>query len=96
MSCFQLPALGSYGNAGAYMTQAAGINNWDISLAKVFTIKEQHRITFRAEFFNAFNRTHFRKPGGRISENFSSSGVGRIGGLTVPPRQIQFALRYDF
>ena len=78
------------------MTQAAGIASWDISLAKQFPINEQHRITLRAEFFNAFNRTHFRKPGGRISENFSSSGVGRIGSVTVPPRQIQFALRYDF
>ena len=96
VDCLSLPAIGTYGNMGAYSVNAAGIAAWDVSLAKQFPIHEDHRITFRAEFFNAFNRTNFRKPGGRINENFSSSSVGRISGLSVAPRQIQLVLRYDF
>jgi len=95
-SCFQLPELYTYGNAGAYMTEADGLGNWDISIAKQWTIKENHLVIFRTELFNTFNNVNFRKPGGRISENWSSSQRGRVGSTTTSPRQIQFALRYQF
>ena len=96
VDCYQFPQQFTYGNAGAYFAQADGLNNWDISIGKHWVVKESHRVTLRAELFNAFNSTMFRKPGGRISENWSSSGRGRVGSLSVEPRQIQFVLRYDF
>ncbi len=96
VNCFQLPQQFTYGNAGAYIGQADGLNNWDFSIAKSVEVAEGHSVTIRAELFNAFNSVMFRKPGGRISENFSSSSVGRIGSLSTAPRQIQLALRYEF
>ncbi len=61
-------------------------------------ITEGHRISFRAEFFNIFNRVHLGNPG----TNISSSSFGRITSVmnreigTGTPRQIQFMLRYAF
>jgi hypothetical protein len=91
-SCFQNPKPFTYGNAGAYIVQADGITSWDMSLAKHFSVKEQQRVIFRAEFFNAFNNVTFGRPG----NNFSSSARGQVTTLQVDPRQIQFALRYEF
>lgn len=91
-----MPPLYHYGNAGAYFVEADGLQNWDISIAKRWTIREGHSLIFRTELFNAFNNVNFRKPGGRISENWSSSRRGRISSTTTSPRQIQFALRYMF
>jgi hypothetical protein len=49
-------------------------------------------LTFRAEFFNAFNRTVFRAPEG----NRSNANFGRVSGQANTPRQGQLALRLDF
>ena len=94
--CFELPAQYTYGNAGAFIVEAQGINAWDISVAKQFPITESHRVSLRGEFFNAFNKTHFRKPGNRIYDTLTAGSVARIASLQVDPRQIQFVLRYEF
>lgn len=96
VDCFQFPQQYMYGNAGAFIVQAQGINAWDVSVAKHFDITDSQRITFRGEFFNMFNTTHFRKPGNRIYDTLASGSVGKIFGLQVQPRQIQFVLRYEF
>ncbi|MGO9168686.1 MAG: TonB-dependent receptor domain-containing protein, partial [Candidatus Sulfotelmatobacter sp.] len=57
--------IGSFGNAGRNIIQGPGVQNWDISLFKIFPISEQKRLEFRAEFFNAFNHydPEFDNPG---------------------------------
>jgi Carboxypeptidase regulatory-like domain/TonB dependent receptor len=57
--------IGSFGDAGRNIIQGPGTQNWDISLFKLFPIKEQMHIEFRAEFFNAFNHygPQFDNPG---------------------------------
>jgi hypothetical protein len=57
--------IGSFGNAGRNIIQGPGVQNWDISLFKMFPISEQKRLEFRAEFFNAFNHydPEFDNPG---------------------------------
>ena len=57
--------IGSFGNAGRNIIQGPGVQNWDISLFKMFPIGEQRRLEFRAEFFNAFNHydPEFDNPG---------------------------------
>jgi len=65
---------------------------WDASLHKVFKINEQHQITFRFEAFNWLNHTALGNP----NANLASGNFGRITGLTVQPRNIQFGLKYNF
>ena len=83
-----------FGNLGANVSSAPGQQNLDLSLFKATTIKENLRLQFRAEFFNAFNRANFRAPSG--SRLRLSSGAFR--GITAAedPWQIQSALKILF
>ena len=58
---------------------------------KNFRVIEGHRIQFRAEAFNAFNRVNLDNP----NANLNAATVGRITGAG-PPRVFQLALRYVF
>jgi hypothetical protein len=57
--------VGAFGDAGRNIIQGPGTQNWDISLFKLFPIREQMHLEFRAEFFNAFNHydPEFDNPG---------------------------------
>jgi hypothetical protein len=70
--------IGSFGDAGRNIIQGPGVQNWDISLFKIFPISEQKRVEFRAEFFNAFNHydPEFSNPG-----NFSDTNLATEHGL---------------
>ena len=50
---------GTFGNAGRNIIQGPGYKTWDTSLVKQFPIREQMRLEFRAEFFNALNHVNF-------------------------------------
>jgi hypothetical protein len=69
--------VGSFGNAGRNIIQGPGVQNWDISLFKIFPISEQKRIEFRAEFFNAFNHydPEFDNPGSFNSNIATQHGL---------------------
>jgi hypothetical protein len=98
------PAIGNgtdYGNSGPGIILGPGQFNWDISILKTTTIKENHSVQIRAEFFNAFNHPQFTNPNYGIGAvyslpNVSSSAFGQITSTSVNPRVIQFALKYSF
>ncbi len=90
-SVFSEPAPYTFGNAGRNIIIGPGYQYWTLGLFKNFTIKERHRIQFRAEFFNAFNNVNLYDP----DTNFDSPNFGRIYGSN-PARQIQFGLKYSF
>jgi hypothetical protein len=69
-----------------------GLNLWDISVIKAFTIKEGVRLQFRTEFLNAFNHAQFGDP----SRSATNSNFGKITGQSNLPRNIQLALRLVF
>ncbi|MGD0395154.1 MAG: hypothetical protein ABSC41_21230, partial [Acidimicrobiales bacterium] len=54
-----------------------GVQNWDISLFKIFPIREQMHMEFRAEFFNAFNHydPEFDNPGSFNSNIATQHGL---------------------
>ncbi len=80
------------GNAGRNGIEGPGYNYWDIAGVKETRINERFSLQFRAEFLNAFNHPNFSPPNGTlIPEEF-----GRIGGTTIGPRTMQFALRLFF
>jgi hypothetical protein len=71
----------------------APIFNVDMSVAKSFKLpKEGQRMVFRAEAFNAFNHPNFTNPSLSLE---SPQTFGEFQG-TMPPRSMQFALRYEF
>ncbi|MBC7928500.1 MAG: TonB-dependent receptor [Bryobacteraceae bacterium] len=66
--------------------------NESFGLIKRTPLWEKVTLTFRAEFFNAFNRTVFNAPVG----NVSAGNFGRVTQQSNTPRQGQVALRIDF
>jgi hypothetical protein len=76
-----------------------GASSESASLLKYFPFGSdgQYRISFRAEFYNVFNRHYFdiNGCGGRRS-SIDSGDFGQIFGVTGDPRQGQFAIRFEF
>ena len=96
---FQIPAIGTFGNAGRTQLRGPGINNWDMAIFKNFPIHEQVRLQFRCEMYNAWNHTQFS--GLDAGARFDAQGRqvnARFGQLfsARAPRQIQLALRFYF
>jgi hypothetical protein len=90
-AAYVLPPLGSYGNSGRNTLIAPGTVNLDSSLFKMFPIRENMKLQFRAEFFNALNNVNFAAP----VANISTATVGSI--LSAgSPRILQFGLRLAF
>jgi hypothetical protein len=96
---FRMPARGTIGNSARTVIRGPGINNWDMALFKNFSIREQMRLQFRWELYNAFNHTQFS--GLDTAARFDAQGNqvnGRFGEFTSArsPRVMQFALRFYF
>lgn len=90
-SAFQMPAIYTFGNAGAFLVNSDGRHNFDLSIAKSFRVVEKHALSLRGEFFNLTNSVSMNDPTGSLT----SAAFGRIGGATAA-RQIQLGLRYSF
>jgi hypothetical protein len=93
-AAFTVPAALRFGTAARSYTDLRNPNflNENFGLLKRFAFTESVRLTFRAEFFNAFNRTVF----GGIQTNRSNAAFGRVSSQANTPRQGQVALRLDF
>ena len=91
----------TFGNAGRNTVRGPGLQNWDVSVFKIFPLGEQKRIEFRSEFFNIWNHVNpLFEPLGLISEEpqpleFGTPQFGYPQGAR-DPRFIQFALKYYF
>ncbi len=87
------------GDAPTYQFRGPGVNNWNTSLFKNFTVKERFRFQFRAEAYNTFNHTQYSTVNTSIV--FNAAGVNTnaaAGQITAArdPRVMQFALRMIF
>ena len=72
-----------------------GVQNVDFGFFKTFPMPwEGHRLTLRADMFNAFNHVQYGFP----TTDVTNANFGRIlGAATVySPRTIQFSLRYQY
>jgi len=87
----QIPALGTFGNAGRSLIRGPGINNWDVSFIKRTPITEKVALQFRAEFFNLFNHTQFTG----VNASVGAAAFGQVTS-TRDPRITQLALRVLF
>jgi hypothetical protein len=87
-AAFQLPALGTFGNAGRNIVRGPGINNHDVSFIKNNRFGEGRNLQFRTEIFNLPNHPNFDFP----NRDFGTGQFGRIFSARTP-RQIQFGLK---
>ncbi len=90
-ACFQRAALFTFGNAGVSTVEGPGARTVDLGLYKDFYVRENKRIEFRTQWYNAFNHPVFGSP----DIGYGSVGFGRILGAG-PGREIEFGLRYAF
>jgi hypothetical protein len=91
---------GVMGTVGRNTLRSPGSVVVDLSIQKDFRVTESHRVQFRAEAFNAFNKANMGGPGtspfssaGIPSSSFNSTEQVTSGGT---PRTIQLGLKYTF
>jgi hypothetical protein len=100
-AAFALPAQGTLGTGGVNYLYGPGTNNWDLSVTKQFRVFSESRfLSFRGEFYNAFNHTQFS--GWNTTATFSPTGqlltntpFGQANGARLP-RYIQLSARFTF
>ncbi len=90
-TAFALPAQFTYGDSGGNILREDSYKTLDFSLFKQFRIGEQ-RLQFRAEAFNLTNTPSFNAPNTAID----NAAGGRVTSTSSTPRQMQFALNYEF
>jgi hypothetical protein len=96
-------APGTYGTLGRNSLVGPGFANVDFAMFRNFPLRfigEAGRLTFRAEFFNLFNRPNLDNPG---DPNLSSPGnmigsasFGQITATASPARILQFSAKVVF
>jgi hypothetical protein len=95
------PTISIPGNSPRNIYRAPGISTVDMALNKYFRFNERHRLEFRTEVFNLFNRENFGIPihqlffGGFTTEPASNDNK-LFTDTRVPMRTVQFALKYSF
>jgi hypothetical protein len=108
-TAFALPTPGSMSfESGRNFLYRSPINDWDLSLAKRFSIKEKANLEIRIDAFNAFNHTQFdtvnatfngalgaTTPTNLASEKTNPTGFGAVTAVR-PPRNLQLSARFQF
>ncbi len=92
LAAFRYPRHGEIGNRN--VLRGSGFWNVDTALQKNFNMpwSENHRLVFVWQSFNAFNHHSFGLP----NANITSPQFGQITGSVSAPREMQFALRFEF
>ena len=91
-SAYVVGPLYTYGQVRADTLRSDLYRQYDASLFKDFSLPRETTLSFRAEFFNISNTTSFNAPNATID---ASSG-GQVTSTSVPSRDVQFALKYNF
>ena len=102
---FATPA-GEFGTAPRDLVRGPGAWQIDLGAAKTFSLPERGRLEFRSEFYNIFNHPQLGQPQATFNAS-NTTGFGSIINTvnTVSPqtpvgsgtpREMQFALRFEF
>jgi hypothetical protein len=97
-SVFSQPPAFSLGNTGRTLpdVRSPATKNFDLSLFKIITLHERVKLQFRAEAFNAFNRTQFTVTSAtNPTTEFGSPLFGQFT-TAANPRAFQLALKLYF
>ena len=86
------PAPFAMGNSGVMNLIGPGLHSLDVGLAKSLRLAERHSLQIRAEFFNFYNHPSW----GPVYPVVGTAAYNTISSQSVPPRQLQFGLKYLF
>ena len=84
--------LTGFGNVRPGTLRSPGFLNFDFAGQKSFTVYHEHRLDFRADFFNALTIASYGNP----DNGFTDPNFGQITDTRSGPRNIQFELKYAF
>src|SRR5262249_36061643 len=97
------PAYGTNGNAGKNTFRGPQFKNVDLSISKMWHLKERYSAQFRVEFFNAFNHPAYGAPGNNPTSGQAAFGFAKATADSANPvlgsggpRHIQFGLKLAF
>jgi hypothetical protein len=93
---FIQPLNGTYGDVGRNILRGPSLTQFDLALAKRWTISERTSIQFRSEFFNLFNHTNLNTPNPVVyaaATGGPSPTAGVITSTATTSRQIQLGLK---
>jgi hypothetical protein len=95
------PPAGTLGKGHATNSRlrCTGSADEQVSLLKYFPMADgRYQLSFRAEFYNVFNRHDYSIQGcsGNPASSIGSSDFGRILGVMDNPRTGQFGIRFEF
>jgi hypothetical protein len=89
----QQPFTLRYSSSRTAGLRAPGINKWDLTVQKSVVVREGMSFKVQAEFYNAFNKTHFGTPNTTVTSHVN---FGRITGTFLNPREVQVSGRFTF
>jgi hypothetical protein len=87
-----LAAPGQDGLVGRNSFRGWGLYDLDLAFGRSFSVRQLDTIQVRAEIYNSFNHPNFGIPN-RILE---SPAFGHAMSSVLPPRTVQFAVKYSF
>jgi hypothetical protein len=82
----------TYGQVKAFTLQSDAFRQYDASIFKNFALPGESVLSFRVEFFNLPNTTSFNAP----SSTIDASSCCTVTATSIPSRDIQLALKYNF
>jgi hypothetical protein len=100
-AAFAPPEDGQYGTSPRAPFRGPGVNQWDLTLSKSWSLPGNVRLQLRADFINALNHTQLGMPAATCSTLDTSSclvpgdSLGRIT-TTRNPREIQLGVRLSW
>jgi hypothetical protein len=104
-AAFSQPAAGAFGNAQRNPLVGPGVNQFNLSTGKEFSIWEQVKFQLRCDATNAFNHPSFGAIGGGSNAGFGLtggapgqpfSGTAVLSSTTVGGRSVQLSGRISF
>lgn len=91
-TAFAAPRQFSFGTAGRNILRSDALQNYDLSFFREDRIRENIKLQFRAEFFNAFNHPTFGLPESVVTNPL----FGQVRNTASTARQIQLGLKLLF
>jgi len=91
-AAFATPPAFTYGDAGRNSVYGPPQQSLDFALARSFSLTEKARFQFRAEAFNALNKTNLGTP----NRSVNTPQFGTITMAMTPGRELQVSARLSF